>query len=202
HLFNVHWRWDLVEWYMRRIDHADAIVSDIPDSAIRSLGYILYNRSVGMSAHTLRDIEQCSLHRLRWIVDPRVQLGPGDPYQATSRIDPDEMVGVVHAPLDRVTRYPIPSRECRDVVVLDAAQPVFSGDPQRATRPKSKAIHPPCAKPIGGRIRLPNCSVYEIRKPSPAESQPDSVLRGVGDDNTRMIVMPQRCPANLLHHVT
>src|SRR4029077_21105179 len=102
------------------------------------------------------------------------------------------------APLERVTRYPIPSRECRDVVVLDAAQPVFSGGPQRSTRPNSKAIHPPRAKSIGGRIRLPNRAVYEVGNPSPAESQPDSVLRGVGDDNTRMIVMPQRCPANFL----
>src|SRR4029450_12225544 len=199
-LFDVHRRWDLVEWYMARIDHADAVVSDVPDSPIRSLGCILYSRNVGMGAHTVRDVEQPSLHQLRWIVDPGVQLGLGNPYQAASRIGPDEMVGVVHAPVDRVTRYPILARECRDAVVLDAAQPVFSGDPQRATRPKSKAIHLSCPKPMGGRIRLPNRSVCEVGDPSTAESQPDSVPRGVGDDNTRIIVMPQRCPANFLHY--
>ena len=110
------------------------------------------------------------------------------------------MIGIIHGPMDLVTGQAVLVRERGNAIVFDAAETVFSGGPQRAPRAKAEAIHPTRAKPFGDRVRLPNRSVGEVGNTSCAESQPNSVLRRIGQDNPAVVVVSQCGPRKFLDH--
>src|SRR5208283_2993439 len=78
-LLDMHRRRKLVERKVTRIDDADAVPRQEPNSSIRGFGNTRAEASrVQMTPNTVRTVENGSLDRPLRIADPRVQLGPGN----------------------------------------------------------------------------------------------------------------------------
>jgi hypothetical protein len=93
--------------------------------------------------------------------------------------------------MNGLTGQSVPARERYDATVLDAAQPPLGGNPQRTAHSKCKSIHPARAKPFCDCVRCLNSTVCEVGYTTLRESEPESVLRTISQQNTDIIIVSQ-----------
>jgi hypothetical protein len=91
------------------------------------------------------------------------------------------MLVVIHAPVNGVAGQSVVTCKSRDAPVLDPSQPTLRGNPQRTAHSESKTIHLACANPFGDTIRVLNSTFCEVSYTTLRESEPESVLRRIGD---------------------
>src|SRR5215831_7850513 len=100
-LLDMYWRRKFVERKAMRIDDANAVEGRKPYFPVRRLCHSL-QRCKGVFEHAIRDVEYSCLYRRGWIFDPGIQVGLGNAYEATRHVKPDDMVVILHAPVNGV----------------------------------------------------------------------------------------------------
>src|ERR1700758_107678 len=122
-----------------RIDEADPVPREEQDFSIRTLRDLWGEvADSGKTPHTIRGIKNCDLNRrgrtLSFIYSgsPCIELGAFDSYQTARRIEPKRVVVTFNTPVNLVARQSVFAGQRGQTIVLQTAQPAFSGDPERA----------------------------------------------------------------------
>src|SRR5271157_1846967 len=100
HLFDMHWRCELVKGEMTRIDDLDALSRHEPEPAISGLRNPRTIAAGGCRAEpdSVGRVQYGHLNCALRICNPRVYFRPGDAYKTASGVQPKRTIVVFHRP--------------------------------------------------------------------------------------------------------
>src|SRR5262249_20584066 len=131
-LLDVYWRRKGIDGQATRIDDADAISGQEPQSSVRGSGDLRAIQSGERAQrHAIGSVEHSGLHSSRRIVNGRVQFRRSNAYETAGRVQPHRMIVVFQAPVHGVAGQSVPAAHRNDMPVLHMAEAGFHGDPER-----------------------------------------------------------------------
>src|ERR1700758_4030915 len=122
-----------------RIDEADPVPREEPDFSIRTLRDLWGEvADSGKTPYSVGTIENCCFDQMLRIFAsfhcgcPGVDFGTGDSNEAAGHVQPQPAIVVLDHLVDRVAGQSVFAGQRGQTIVLQTAQPAFSGDPERA----------------------------------------------------------------------
>ena len=156
-----------------RVDDANAIFWQEPYLSIRGLGYYrVAVRRRETAPDSVRVVQHRGAHRPFRISDPFLQLGPGDAYQAASRVQPEEMVVVLQHPVNDVAWQSVRARKPEGMAAPDKNQAIAGCRPNRPVIIELEPAYLAFAEALLSSIRQANRIILVVRDPALAKTKP------------------------------
>src|SRR5262249_18403622 len=132
----------LIQGKMMRVDNANAILWQEPYLSIRGLGYHwVAVRPRDTAPNSVRVVENRGAHGRFRISDPPLQLGPGGPHQAASRVQPEQMVAVLQHPVHDIAWQSVRAGKPENMAAPDKVQTAACCRPNRPVIIELKPVY-------------------------------------------------------------
>src|SRR5262249_30580779 len=193
-LLDAHRRRQPVKWEAPRINDVHTVGTSEPDPPIRRLrGDRTNGASNRPTRRAISTVEVRGLnHPCRVAAaiiprrDPRVELRAQNTHYPTGHHQPERTVVVLEHRLDVLARQTISGGDGRRVAVLEPAQALFGGGPERAVRLELETVDVCRRQSVRARIRGSHLTIDDVRNSAAShEPQPHSSAAWIGNDALR-----------------